>query len=136
MYTKKRGSRSEFKAEMYSWLIQRRGGTIASLFYCRKTIFLSNQIKSKVLFQVGTFTNSTNISSHELLKSTCILRYELRDAMVPPLLCINQEYISALNSERLPLFLVYIDNKHKLSWAFKIDMHFKIWITTQWNKAF
>jgi hypothetical protein len=30
------------------------------------------------LFKVGTFTNSTNISSHELLKPTCILRYELQ----------------------------------------------------------
>ena len=32
-YTKKRGSRSDFNAEMYSWFIQRRGGTIASLFF-------------------------------------------------------------------------------------------------------
>ena len=36
----KRGSRSDFKAEMYFWLIQRRGGTIASLFFSQKTIFL------------------------------------------------------------------------------------------------
>ena len=30
----KRGRRSDFKAEMYSWFIQRRGGTIASPFFC------------------------------------------------------------------------------------------------------
>ena len=35
----KRGSRSDFKVEMYSWFIQRRGGTIASPF-CQRTIFL------------------------------------------------------------------------------------------------
>ena len=29
----KRRRRSDFKAEMYSWFIQRRGGTIASLFF-------------------------------------------------------------------------------------------------------
>ena len=38
----------------------------------------SNQIKSKVLFKVGTFTNSTNLSSRELFKPTCILRYKLQ----------------------------------------------------------
>ena len=38
----------------------------------------SNQIKSKVLFKVGTFTNSTNINSHELFKPTYILRYKLQ----------------------------------------------------------
>ena len=37
-----------------------------------------NQIKSKVLFKVGTLTNSTNISSRELFKPTCILRYKLQ----------------------------------------------------------
>ena len=31
------------------------------------------------------------------------------DAIAPYLLCINQLYISALKSERLPLFVVYID---------------------------
>jgi len=36
------------------------------------------KIKSKVLFKVGTFTNSTNISSRELFKPTCILRYKLQ----------------------------------------------------------
>jgi hypothetical protein len=30
----KRGRRSDFKAEIYSWFIQRRGGTIASPFFC------------------------------------------------------------------------------------------------------
>jgi hypothetical protein len=35
-----RGSRSDFKTEMYYWFIQRRGGTIASLFFCQKTVFL------------------------------------------------------------------------------------------------
>jgi hypothetical protein len=38
----------------------------------------SNQIKSKVLFKVGTFTNSTYLSSRELFKPTCILRYKLQ----------------------------------------------------------
>ena len=33
------------------------------------------QIKSKVLFKVGTFTNSTNISSRELLKPHEKFRY-------------------------------------------------------------
>jgi hypothetical protein len=36
----KRGRRSDFKAEMYSWFVQRRGGTIASLFFCQKTVIL------------------------------------------------------------------------------------------------
>ena len=40
MYTKKRGRRSDFKAEMHSWLIQRRGGTITSPFFCQKTLIL------------------------------------------------------------------------------------------------
>jgi hypothetical protein len=31
---------SDFKVEIYSWFIQRRGGTIASLFFCQKTVFL------------------------------------------------------------------------------------------------
>jgi hypothetical protein len=38
--SKKTGSHSNLKAEMYSWFIQRRGGTIASPFFCQKTIFL------------------------------------------------------------------------------------------------
>jgi hypothetical protein len=37
---KKRARRSDFKAEMYSWLIQRRYGTIASLSFCQKTIII------------------------------------------------------------------------------------------------
>ena len=37
----KRGSCSDFKAEMYSWFTQRRDGTIASPFFCQKTVFLS-----------------------------------------------------------------------------------------------
>ena len=37
----KRGSRSDFKAEMYSWFIQRRGGTIASPFSVRKQYFFT-----------------------------------------------------------------------------------------------
>ena len=36
----KRGRRSDFKAEMYSWFVQRRGGTIASFFFCQKTVIL------------------------------------------------------------------------------------------------
>ena len=32
----KRGSRSDLKAEMYSWFIQRRGGTIVFPFSVRK----------------------------------------------------------------------------------------------------
>jgi hypothetical protein len=42
----KTGRRSNFKPEMYSRFIQRRGGTIVSLFFCQKTviIFLENII--------------------------------------------------------------------------------------------
>ena len=50
----------------------------------------SNQIKSKVLFKVGTFTNSTNISSHELFKPTCILRYKLQQNKT--MSCIKTTY--------------------------------------------
>jgi hypothetical protein len=42
---------------------------------------LASQIKSKVLFNVGTFTNSTNTSSHALFKPTCILRYKLQHSI-------------------------------------------------------
>ena len=41
MYTKKRCSRSDFKAERYSWFTQRRGGTIASPFSVRKQYFFT-----------------------------------------------------------------------------------------------
>ena len=37
-----------------------------------------------------------------------------KDVIVPPHLCMNQDYISALKSERLPLFLVCIDNIYGL----------------------
>jgi hypothetical protein len=37
----KRGSRSDFKAEMYSWFIQRRGGTFASFLSIRKHYFFT-----------------------------------------------------------------------------------------------
>jgi hypothetical protein len=33
---------------------------------------------------------------------------------MPPLLCMNREYISALKSERLRVFFVYIDNIYSL----------------------
>jgi hypothetical protein len=33
---------------------------------------------------------------------------------MPPLLCMNREYISALKSERLRFFFVYIDNIYSL----------------------
>jgi hypothetical protein len=44
-------------------------GRSSNLFSQSRRLLESNQIKSKVLFKVGTFTNSTNISSHELLKA-------------------------------------------------------------------
>ena len=52
----------------------------------------TNQIKSKskVLFKVGTFTNSTNISSHELFKPTYILRYKLQHNEIKRLKKIKQ----------------------------------------------
>jgi hypothetical protein len=46
-------------------------------------------------------------------KKYCFLT-EKGDAIVPPLLCMNQEYISAVKSERLPFFWVYIDNIYGL----------------------
>jgi hypothetical protein len=41
MYIPKKGSRSDFKVEMYSWFIQRRGGMIASPFSVRKQYFFT-----------------------------------------------------------------------------------------------
>ena len=35
----KRGSHSDLKADIYSWFIQRKGGTIASPLFCQKTVF-------------------------------------------------------------------------------------------------
>ena len=53
-------------------------------------MFTLGQIKSKVLFKVGTFTNSTNISSRELFKPTCILRYKLQHNEI--MSCIKTTY--------------------------------------------
>jgi hypothetical protein len=39
---------------------------------------------------------------------------EKGDAIMPPLLCMNQEYISTLKSERLPFFGIYIDDIYSL----------------------
>ena len=62
--------------------------------FCLK--FNQNQIKSKVLFKVGTFTNSTNISSHELFKPTCILRYKLQHNKT--MSCIKTIYQARLDA--------------------------------------
>jgi hypothetical protein len=46
--------------------------------FCHNIFCLLIYMSSKVLFKVGTFTNSTNISSRELSKPICILRYKLQ----------------------------------------------------------
>jgi len=59
----------------------------------------SNQINSNVLFKVCTFTNSTNISSHELFKPTCILRYKLQHNKT--MSCIKTTYQAKIRCKHI-----------------------------------
>jgi hypothetical protein len=49
-----------------------------SFVHSRSVSKFTGETFHHVVFKVGTFTNSTNINSHELFKPTCILRYELQ----------------------------------------------------------
>ena len=69
-----------------------------NIFYCLINVQL-NQIKSKVLFKVGTFANSTNISSHELFKPTCILRYKLQHNKT--ISCIKTTYQAKIRCKHI-----------------------------------
>ena len=63
------------------------------------SLFVLYQIKSKLLFKVGTFTNSTNKSSHELFKPTCILRYKLQQNKT--MSCIKTTYQAKIRCKHI-----------------------------------
>ena len=66
---------------------------------------------------------------------------QMWDAIMQPLLCMNQEYISALKSERLPLFwytliiyTVYIWKDRHRCWVI-IEIHLKLIDTVVYQNA-
>jgi hypothetical protein len=117
----KRRRRSDFKAEMYSWFIQMRGDTIRSGWSQFVLSENSNYLLWKHYKPLPTHLSISlgyiAIScKHILLSNTlnfCFLcyidnkinRYIGVEKMI--IVCMNQEYISALKSERLPLFGIH-----------------------------
>ena len=82
----------------------------------------SNQnIKSKVLFKVGTFTNSTNISSHKLFKPTCILRYKLQHNKT--MSCIKTTYMYQAKIRCKHIYDLISGPPHVASTSLHTDCH-------------
>ena len=83
----------------------------------------TNQIKSKskVLFKVGTFTNSTNIRSHELFKPTCILRYKLQHNKT--MSCIKTTYQPKIRCKHIYDFWAPTVSAHVASASLHTDCH-------------